>query len=615
MVFDREELVRQSGTDVVTIVVAAADNGIPSRQGLTTVYVTIVDVNDEPPVFSRPVYQAKIPDSAAVNSVILQVSAVDPDRNGSVLYYLMDDGDGVGGTFQVDQLSGKVFLAARLDYLVQNIYTLIVMAMDDSVITSLNSTTVVIINVVEGVQRPPFWKTSNITVTVGRLSTVGSLVTKVSAVDPDFERQFAVMYSLSSQNGADLHFSIEQLTGRIYLNRSLAADSAGRQYKLLVTAAYVARNTYAYGISSSAVLTVVVVDFNTVDSPVFIDSNSGQTSYHLTSGTAFRRVVFSVEAFVPRMGINAYMTYAISRLYPVGQPMVFEVNPDTGIVTVSGTIDRNRSASYYVVISTWDRWSAGNAALTSEKAFHVIVDDSTAPSRSLEFLSPSAVLMLSNTTQGSQIAAVQAIVPDTATNYLVRYSVSGGADSSMFYVDYISGSLFLGVSLVSSVFRPTFSLTITATDTTNPSRNASLHMTVIVVKSSSITGSTASDVTFSRSNYSGQVIENSPAFTVVATVAASSTVSQSQINYYVTGIVSADGQPQPNYFEVDPLSGVILTTRPIDADSGPAGDIFFVQVCAVDVLASSLPRTASTTVSIILDLRSFKFLSLPCCHN
>lgn len=42
----------------------AKDKGIPSMNSTTTVEVQVIDTNDNPPVFTKPVYTAAVPENA-----------------------------------------------------------------------------------------------------------------------------------------------------------------------------------------------------------------------------------------------------------------------------------------------------------------------------------------------------------------------------------------------------------------------------------------------------------------------------------------------------------------------------------------------------------------------
>ena len=58
--------------------IIATDNGKPPRNGSATVRVGVTNVNDEQPVFSRPIERVKVSEDAH-DTVVHVVQAYDPD--------------------------------------------------------------------------------------------------------------------------------------------------------------------------------------------------------------------------------------------------------------------------------------------------------------------------------------------------------------------------------------------------------------------------------------------------------------------------------------------------------------------------------------------------------
>ncbi|XP_049940792.1 putative neural-cadherin 2 [Schistocerca serialis cubense] len=96
----------------------------PSAVGRAELLVTVLDVNDEPPVFQQAVYRAELQeeeDPAHLPRTILTVKAVDGDtgRPQDVVYSISGPGVVVAGTdegfFSVDANTGDVFVHKPLD--------------------------------------------------------------------------------------------------------------------------------------------------------------------------------------------------------------------------------------------------------------------------------------------------------------------------------------------------------------------------------------------------------------------------------------------------------------------------------------------------------------------
>ncbi|KAK3581134.1 hypothetical protein CHS0354_033929 [Potamilus streckersoni] len=103
---DREE------KDIFELVLLA--ESIEGEVAQTTLYIHVLDVNDNPPSFEKSEYSAVLP-SVMVNSEIKRVMADDPDLNDVVTYFLEDD-----NMFQIDLSSGQIL--SKSDYILPGHY-------------------------------------------------------------------------------------------------------------------------------------------------------------------------------------------------------------------------------------------------------------------------------------------------------------------------------------------------------------------------------------------------------------------------------------------------------------------------------------------------------------
>ncbi|KAM9121952.1 cadherin-8 [Pangshura tecta] len=79
-----------------------------------TVKIVVEDA-DEPPVFSSPTYLLEVHENAAINSVIGQVTAHDPDLSSSPIRFSIDRHTDLERQFNINADDGKITLATPLD--------------------------------------------------------------------------------------------------------------------------------------------------------------------------------------------------------------------------------------------------------------------------------------------------------------------------------------------------------------------------------------------------------------------------------------------------------------------------------------------------------------------
>jgi len=563
--FDREQLLADTGTDVVTLVVVAADTGLVSRQSRVIVEITIADVNDNAPAFDRDVVSVVVPENAAVNSTVVVVAARDADAglNGSLSYHIRDDTE----QFVIEEYTGRLLLSKPLDVGLH--YEFVVVASDGGT-PALTGTTTVQVSVVRTVARPPKWTQlpQNGLLEVGEDAAVGTLIGSVKAIDQNPAERSRIAYSIISP--ADIPFVVEASSGRLFVNGAVSGE---RQYDVTVLA-----RDESTSLTASTTLGVQVVPDVPDRGPRFVDAVDFR--YSVEAEAPIGTTVFRATATDRVPGACARMRFWLSRQTPGGR--LFDVDADSGTVTVAGALNA-RDTSYQLTLAVVDDSLTPTYRLTAERTFTVDVVDGTP-----EFLSPAAVVLPSSARTG---ALVTAIVSAAVGGGAVRYSLSdeGNDDAEMFRIDAATGRVYLRASLSG---RPVYNVVVVATDSRRPSKSSSLGLSVIIRSTVANAG-----LVFSSSAYSGQVVENSAALSSVVTVAAAGQSSSAHVQYHITSITSPDStDPLPNYFEVVATSGLIRTTRVLDRELGLG--TFSLEVYAVDISPGlATPRTRNVTVS------------------
>lgn len=95
-----------------TLTVAATDNGTPSQTAISQVQVTVLDANDNDPVFSKTSYEFKIEENLQRGARVGTVTATDIDvgSNAAIKYNLIPSNT----SFQINPITGKCFITMKL---------------------------------------------------------------------------------------------------------------------------------------------------------------------------------------------------------------------------------------------------------------------------------------------------------------------------------------------------------------------------------------------------------------------------------------------------------------------------------------------------------------------
>uniref|UniRef100_A0A4W6BX21 Cadherin domain-containing protein n=1 Tax=Lates calcarifer TaxID=8187 RepID=A0A4W6BX21_LATCA len=231
---DRESLMRQRGAAVFSFVVVSSDQGLPKPlRDQAKVQVYIQDINDNPPKFTKDIYQASISESAQNMTQLLRVSAsdVDENKNGLVRYRITEGNE--EGQFTIDSSSGQVTLVGKLDYESTSSYSLKIIAVDAGAVP-LSSSCMLSISILDENDNSPSFPKSSLSVDVLENMRIGELVASVTATDADSGQNADITYSITATNNHGT-FSISPNTGSIFLVKKLDYETQSF-YKLNITA-------------------------------------------------------------------------------------------------------------------------------------------------------------------------------------------------------------------------------------------------------------------------------------------------------------------------------------------------------------------------------------------
>ncbi|XP_056325305.1 cadherin-12 [Danio aesculapii] len=253
--------------ELYQVLIQAKDMGgqLGGLAGTTTINITLSDVNDNPPRFSKSIFHLRVPESSAVGSAVGRIKAHDLDigKNAEVEYNIVP-GDG-GAMFDITtnehNQEGIIMLKKPLDYETKKAYTFKVEASNAHLDPRFHSfgpfkdTATVKINVLD-VDEPPVFSKPSYAMDVYEDTPQGTIIGAVTAQDLDAGNS-PVRYSIDWKSDLDSFFDIDPVRGTISTNELLDRESIA-QHNISVVATKVNNPV----LTSRVAVSVHVLDIN-----------------------------------------------------------------------------------------------------------------------------------------------------------------------------------------------------------------------------------------------------------------------------------------------------------------------------------------------------------------
>ena len=346
-VLDRESLAN-SGTFPVpdsqtNITVIATDNGLTPGPMVTfaTVTITLVDINDNMPVFDRSIYLASVDENLLPNVSLVTIIAVDADigRNGQIEFILSDQ---ESLPFAIDSSTGEIAIIEQLDRENTSSYSLTVIAIDNGD-PQMSSMVLVNVTVNDINDNPPMFGAPEINIFLFENTSTNVPLFTVIATDRDLGQNSDITYSIQSCQSQCLFF-INSNTAAVRINRPLDFESQ-RQHTFMITA-------MDRGIPSLSSSTTVIISVGNVDEipPEFVQSCDASVPENALIGT-FVISCTATDFNDVTQNTTTYVRYSILSAE-------FNIDDTSGNITTAVLFDREMQASFQVIVVATD--AAGN---------------------------------------------------------------------------------------------------------------------------------------------------------------------------------------------------------------------------------------------------------------
>uniref|UniRef100_A0A8C5P425 FAT atypical cadherin 4 n=1 Tax=Jaculus jaculus TaxID=51337 RepID=A0A8C5P425_JACJA len=540
-----------------------ADDGLQSSD--MRINITVSDVNDHIPKFSRPVYSFDIPEDTTPGSLVAAILATDDDSgvNGEVTYIVSEDDE--DGIFFLNPVTGVFNLTRVLDYETQQYYILTVRAEDGG---GQFTTIRVYFNILDVNDNPPVFSMNSYSTSLMENLPLGSTVLVFNVTDADDGINSELAYSISSGDSLG-QFTVDK-HGVLKVLKAL--DRESQSFYNLVVQAHDLPPPPTSRFTSTAQVTIILLDVND-NPPMFL---SPKLTY-VPENTPVDTVVFKAQATDPDSGPNSYIEYTLLNL--LGNK--FSIGTIDGEVRLTGELDREHVSNYTLTVVATDKGQPSLSASTEVVVMVLDINDNSP----IFAQSLYKVEISENTLTGTDIIQVFAADEDEGTNGQVRYGIIDGNAQQDFRIDSVMGAITVAKPLDREK-TPAYMLRVQATD-----RGSSPRMDACTVSIALLDMNDFVPI-FELSPYSVSVPENLGTLprTILQVVARDDDQGlNSKLSYVLVG-----GNEDAAFTLT--ASGELQVTQSLDRETR---EHFVLTITAADL--GSPPLTGTGTISVIVD--------------
>ncbi|XP_065814733.1 protocadherin gamma-A11-like isoform X38 [Labrus bergylta] len=461
--------------ELISLALTAVDGGEPQMSGTMQILITVLDVNDNAPVFTQPVYKGTVAENAAKGMIVTTVSASDADHglNGKIMYSITNTLDDVRHMFEVNEENGEVKVIGRLDYEKKRHFQINVRARDNG---GLSDTCKVIVDVVDVNDNEPTIKIMSKSAIISESANPNTVVTMINIQDPDSGENGRVKCFINE----NIPFQLKSTSNNFY---SLVTDSdldreIASEYNITVTCS----DEGVPSLSSSVTLTLQISDVND-NAPVF--ERSSYEAYIVENNTPGLSI-FTVKARDADWNQNARVSYILEDSSVNGVPVssYVSVSADSGVIHAVRSFDYEQIKDFHFRVKAQD---GGSPPLSSNVTVKIVIQDQNDnPPQVLYPVQTGGSVVAEMVPRaadvGYLVTKVVAVDVDSGQNAWLSYKLQKATDRALFEVGLQNGEIRT-IRQVNDKDAVKQRLTVIVEDNGQPSRSAAVIVNVAVADS------------------------------------------------------------------------------------------------------------------------------------
>ncbi|XP_014867685.1 PREDICTED: protocadherin alpha-8-like [Poecilia mexicana] len=421
------------------LILTALDGGNPPRSGTLNVTVTVLDSNDNHPVFTQEVYSIILPENVKMDTRVITVNATDLDigSNGEVEYFFGGEHDPqIHEMFSLDKVSGEIRVKGVIDFEKYEVYKLEIRANDKGT-PPMDADCTVLVNVLDENDNKPEIEVTSLSKQVSESSRPGAVVSLISVTDKDSGLNGKVICSLSDDVPFDLKPSFQDNMYSLVLKQHLDRESVSH-YDITITAT----DSGQPPLSTFKTLSIDVSDTND-NAPQFLYN---PIELYLKENNIPGNPIYSVSASDNDLDENSALSYHLVREEGSQSKIIafLNVNSENGQIFALKSFDFETLKTFQFQVVATD---SGTPSLSSNVTVNVFILDQNdnAPVILYPLSSNGSAEGVEeiprNVNAGHLVTKVRAYDADIGYNGWLLFSLQEVTDHSLFGLDRYTGQI------------------------------------------------------------------------------------------------------------------------------------------------------------------------------
>ncbi|XP_014775550.1 protocadherin beta-4 isoform X1 [Octopus bimaculoides] len=428
------EMLDREVQETYKLQIIATDNGVPPRKGKMDVQISVIDANDNPPIFSQNIYNVFINSSHRIDKPVFVLSAHDLDygNNSKVSYkFGSKTSEAAKHNFRLNEITGEIYHKGKFSLGENQNYKLFVEARDGGK-PFLSSITLVRINIVSQHNNPPVIEISFVsriteeTTVISEDIKVGNFIAFVKVTDDDTGENGEVECQLNHPK-----FQLQTLGSKEY--KITVKEAVDRETKSDFSVTMTCEDNGSPALRSIKKFSVKVTDVNDVQ-PKFVKDSF---RFLIKENESPNFPVGYMEATDPDEGEGGKLSYLIlnnhQHLFP------FKIS-NGGFISTTRSLDREIKDSYQFQVLVKD-----NGTLSLNNTANVTVEIMDVNDNAPYFTSPDVESVTLNVhylpQSNNEITVFKASDKDTPRNAFLKYGIYQGNDKKLFALNSRTGVL------------------------------------------------------------------------------------------------------------------------------------------------------------------------------